>query len=46
MILPLAKLGTLVLRTLSKPLAARLKKEAATHPQFRQTIIDLAQVRW
>lgn len=45
MMLPLAKLGTLVLRTLSKPLASRLKQQAAHHPRFREIIINFAQVR-
>lgn len=44
MILPFAKLGTLVLRTLSKPLASRLKTQASRHPRFRQWIINFAQV--
>jgi hypothetical protein len=43
MILPLAKLGTLALKTMSKPIAIRLKTEASRHPQFRQLIINLAQ---
>ncbi|KAL2632113.1 hypothetical protein R1flu_016799 [Riccia fluitans] len=43
MILPVAKLGTLVLKTLSKPLASRLKTQAARHPRFRQSIINFAQ---
>ncbi|KAL3690014.1 hypothetical protein R1sor_016323 [Riccia sorocarpa] len=43
MILPVAKLGTFVLKTLSKPLASRLKSQAAHHPRFRQSIIDFAQ---
>ncbi|XP_076931171.1 OPA3-like protein [Bidens hawaiensis] len=43
MVLPLLKLGTLALRTLSKPIASRLKQHAATHPKFRASIIGLAQ---
>ncbi|KAH9309526.1 hypothetical protein KI387_037437, partial [Taxus chinensis] len=43
MILPLTKLGTLLIRTLSKPIAARLKVEAARHPRFRTLIINFAQ---
>lgn len=43
MILPLFKLGTLVLKTLSKPIAARLKAQAAHHPRFRTLIINVAQ---
>jgi hypothetical protein len=44
MILPVAKLGTLLLKTMSKPIATRLKTEASRHPKFRQLIINLAQV--
>ena len=44
MVLPLFKLGTLALRTISKPIANRLKKEAGLHPTFRQFIINIAQV--
>ncbi|KAL4563264.1 hypothetical protein LXL04_027304 [Taraxacum kok-saghyz] len=43
MSLPFMKLGTLVLRTLSKPIASRLKKEAAINPRFRTSIIGIAQ---
>lgn len=43
MILPLAKLGTLAIRTLSKPLASRLKAQAARHERFRQMIVNFAQ---
>ncbi|CAH1448516.1 unnamed protein product [Lactuca virosa] len=43
MSLPLMKLGTLALRTLSKPIASRLKKEAAINPKFRTSIIGIAQ---
>ncbi|KAA8519730.1 hypothetical protein F0562_013986 [Nyssa sinensis] len=43
MVLPLLKLGTLALKTLSKPIAARLKKEAGLHPRFRNYIISIAQ---
>ncbi|KAI4306427.1 hypothetical protein L6164_029704 [Bauhinia variegata] len=43
MVLPLLKLGTLALRTLSKPVANRLKHQAAIHPRFNQFIIDIAQ---
>ncbi|CAK8530616.1 unnamed protein product [Lathyrus sativus] len=41
--LPLLKLGTLALKTLSKPVASRLKQQAAIHPRFRQLIVDMAQ---
>ncbi|GMY31920.1 OPA3-like protein [Fagus crenata] len=43
MVLPLFKLGTLALRTLSKPIANRLKKNAGLHPKFREFIINIAQ---
>eukprot|EP00898_Chlorokybus_atmophyticus_P000199 jgi/Chlat1/117/Chrsp1S03217 len=42
-VLPLAKLGTLVIRTLSKPLAQRVKKEAVNRPGFRKVIVGFAQ---
>ncbi|KAK7331983.1 hypothetical protein VNO80_28729 [Phaseolus coccineus] len=41
--LPLLKLGTLALKTLSKPVASRLKQQAALHPRFRQLIVKMAQ---
>lgn len=44
MVLPVVKLGSLALRTLSKPIASRLKQQAGFHPRFRQFIINLAQV--
>ncbi|KZV57556.1 hypothetical protein F511_03016 [Dorcoceras hygrometricum] len=44
MVLPLLKLGTLALKTLSKPIAARLKKEAGIHPKFRNFIVSIAQL--
>ncbi|EPS67191.1 hypothetical protein M569_07588, partial [Genlisea aurea] len=43
MVLPLLKLGTLALKTLSKPIAARIKVEAGRHPRFRNVIISIAQ---
>ncbi|KAI5657210.1 hypothetical protein M9H77_26003 [Catharanthus roseus] len=43
MVLPLLKLGTLALKTLSKPIASRLKAEAGKHPKFRNYIISMAQ---
>ncbi|XP_058095766.1 OPA3-like protein [Magnolia sinica] len=43
MILPVVKLGSLVLKTLSKPIASRLKQQAGHQPRFRQLIINLAQ---
>ncbi|XP_027061003.1 uncharacterized protein [Coffea arabica] len=43
MIIPVIKLGTLALRTISKPIANRLKKDAGLHPKFRDFIINIAQ---
>lgn len=43
MVLPFLKLGTLALKTLSKPVANKLKQQAKLHPRFRQFIIDIAQ---
>ncbi|XP_062206893.1 uncharacterized protein LOC133908760 [Phragmites australis] len=43
MVLPLVKLGSLAFRTLSKPIAARLKHSAGIHPKFRGLIIGIAQ---
>ncbi|KDP21025.1 hypothetical protein JCGZ_21496 [Jatropha curcas] len=43
MVLPLLKLGTLAVKTLSKPLASKLKQQAAYHPKFRQFIVNFAQ---
>lgn len=43
MILPVAKLGTLALKTICKPIARRIKKEASFHPQFRLFITNVAQ---
>ncbi|KAI4990941.1 hypothetical protein ZWY2020_039312 [Hordeum vulgare] len=42
--LPVMKLGTLLLQTLSKPIANRLKSRAAVHPKFRGFIISIAQM--
>ncbi|PKA61051.1 hypothetical protein AXF42_Ash005947 [Apostasia shenzhenica] len=44
MVLPFVKLGILALRTLSKPIASRLKLQASVHPRFRGLIVNLAQV--
>ncbi|KAL3715046.1 hypothetical protein ACJRO7_006872 [Eucalyptus globulus] len=44
MALPVVKLGTLAVKTFSKPIANRIKKQATHHPKFRQFIINLAQV--
>ncbi|XP_010478226.1 PREDICTED: OPA3-like protein [Camelina sativa] len=43
MVLPLMKLGTLLVKTVSKPLASQLKHQAKVHPKFRQSIINFAQ---
>ncbi|CAA6668213.1 unnamed protein product [Spirodela intermedia] len=43
MVLPLVKLGALAMKTVSKPIASRLKMEAGRHPQFRSFIISMAQ---
>ncbi|KAM7264310.1 hypothetical protein ACFE04_001993 [Oxalis oulophora] len=43
MVLPLLKIGTLAVKTLSKPVASRLKHQATLHPRFRQFIINIAQ---
>ncbi|KAJ4981598.1 hypothetical protein NE237_032545 [Protea cynaroides] len=40
---PVLKLQTLVLKTLCKPIANRLKKQAGLHPRFRQLIVNFAQ---
>ncbi|CAJ1961800.1 unnamed protein product [Sphenostylis stenocarpa] len=45
MVLPLLKLGTLALKTLSKPFASRLKQQAVRHPRFRQLIVNMAQMQ-
>ncbi|KAF7140881.1 hypothetical protein RHSIM_Rhsim06G0203500 [Rhododendron simsii] len=42
-VFPVLKLGTLTLRTLAKPIANRLKKDAGLHPKFRQFILNIAQ---
>ncbi|KAE8790461.1 OPA3-like protein [Hordeum vulgare] len=44
--LPVMKLGTLLLRTLSKPIANCLKSQAAVHPKFGDFIISIAQVQF
>ncbi|KAL6205799.1 hypothetical protein ACLB2K_023051 [Fragaria x ananassa] len=44
--LPLMKLGTLAIRTISKPIAARLKTHASVHPRFRAAIIWMAQTKY
>ncbi|KAI3939613.1 hypothetical protein MKX01_038568 [Papaver californicum] len=44
MMLPVVKLGSLVLRTICKPIANRLKVAAGKHPRFREYIISIAQI--
>lgn len=44
MAFPLVKIGTLALKTFSKPIASKLKKQAGLHPKFREFIIGIAQV--
>ncbi|KAI3935752.1 hypothetical protein MKX01_032936 [Papaver californicum] len=41
--LPVEKFGSLVLKTICKPVASRLKKAAGKHPRFREYIITIAQ---
>lgn len=41
--LPLFKLGALLVRTLSKPLAKRIKLQAANHPSISKWTIALGQ---
>ncbi|KAJ3685095.1 hypothetical protein LUZ61_014259 [Rhynchospora tenuis] len=43
MALPTVKLFSLALKSISKPIAARLKQQAGIHPKFRNLIISLAQ---
>ncbi|XP_059670249.1 OPA3-like protein [Cornus florida] len=43
MVLPVLKLGILAVRTVSKPIANRLKEQAGFHPKFRRLIISIAQ---
>lgn len=43
MVLPVLKLGTLALKTLSKPFGSRLKQQAGLHPKFRNFIVSIAQ---
>ncbi|KAI3913127.1 hypothetical protein MKW98_007143 [Papaver atlanticum] len=43
MMLSVVKLGSLVLRTICKPIASRLKVAAGKHPRFRRYIINVAQ---
>ncbi|XP_026409009.1 OPA3-like protein [Papaver somniferum] len=43
MMLSIVKLGSLVLRTICKPIASRLKVATGKHPRFRRCIINVAQ---
>lgn len=43
MVIPFLKLGALAVKTLSKPLAAAVKRRAKSHPRFREIIINIAQ---
>ncbi|EMR11348.1 hypothetical protein PNEG_00377 [Pneumocystis murina B123] len=38
------KIGFLVIKTLSKPIATNLKRQAKQYPYFRKICVDLAQV--
>ncbi|KAF4578306.1 OPA3 family protein [Pleurotus pulmonarius] len=38
-----AKLGTLIIRTLAKPISAQIKQQAKQHERFRGMCVDLAQ---
>ncbi|KAH6900868.1 optic atrophy 3 protein-domain-containing protein [Coprinopsis sp. MPI-PUGE-AT-0042] len=38
------KLGTLLIRTLAKPISNKIKEQARVHPRFREMCIDLAQI--
>ncbi|KAG4306332.1 hypothetical protein PORY_000320 [Pneumocystis oryctolagi] len=40
------KIGFLVIKTLSKPIATNLRHQAKQHPQFRKICVDLAQVMY
>lgn len=39
------KVFTLTIRTVSKPLAARVQNYVLQHPKLRKPVIELAQVR-
>lgn len=43
MSIPLVKLGYLVVRTLSKPIAKIVQQQAANHPSFRAACTRLSQ---
>ncbi|KAG4302332.1 hypothetical protein PCANB_001521 [Pneumocystis canis] len=38
------KIGFLVIKTLSKPIATNLRRQAKQHPRFRKICVDLAQI--
>eukprot|EP00698_Gefionella_okellyi_P006464 TRINITY_DN1579_c3_g1_i1.p1 TRINITY_DN1579_c3_g1~~TRINITY_DN1579_c3_g1_i1.p1 ORF type:complete len:369 (-),score=96.76 TRINITY_DN1579_c3_g1_i1:163-1269(-) len=48
MALPAAKIGTLLVRQLAKPVATRIKALASEHPNFRRGCVGFAQMwhRW
>jgi hypothetical protein len=39
------KVGALALKTMAKPLGDRFKNWVMMHPQYRQTVLSVAQVR-
>ena len=39
------KLGALMMKTLSKPLADRFKTWVMSHPQYRRNVLRVAEVR-
>lgn len=41
--MPLVKLGYLLVRTIAKPIASAIKRQARNHPTFRRTCIAVAQ---
>eukprot|EP00924_Labyrinthula_sp_SR-Ha-C_P008295 snap_masked-scaffold_11-processed-gene-8.16-mRNA-1 protein AED:1.00 eAED:1.00 QI:0/-1/0/0/-1/1/1/0/156 len=43
MSIPLFKMGTLLIKTISKPLATNLKSQAKQHPKFRKVCVTTGQ---
>lgn len=41
--MPLVKLGYLLIRTIAKPVASAIKRQARDHPYFRNACISIAQ---
>jgi myosin-1 len=41
--MPLVKLGYLLIRTIAKPVAAAIKRQARDHPTFKRACISVAQ---